>query len=72
MIIKSFSVEDYCSISKAKNLPISNLSILIGSNNEGKSNILRALVLTLNYILYSEYSEERKYLPYSQRRRWKW
>ena len=50
MKIKSFTVENYRSIKKSNDLPIYNLSILIGPNNEGKSNILKALVMTLNYI----------------------
>jgi len=55
--IKTFTVENFCSIKKAKDLPIYNLSILVGPNNEGKSNILRALVLALNNIVY--YDRER-------------
>lgn len=72
MLIKTFSVENFRSIDIAKDLPISNLSILIGPNNEGKSNILRALVLILNYII-----KQRPYLilrghliRYRQPRRW--
>lgn len=47
MLITSFSVKNFRSIIKTSALPIYNLSILIGPNNEGKSNILQALVLTL-------------------------
>jgi predicted ATP-dependent endonuclease of OLD family len=50
MKIVAFSVQNYRSITKANKLPISNSTILIGPNNEGKSNILRALVTTLRLL----------------------
>ena len=50
MKIISFSVQNYRSITKANKLPISNSTILIGPNNEGKSNILRALVTSLRLL----------------------
>jgi putative ATP-dependent endonuclease of the OLD family len=43
MKLISFSVTSYRSITAAYRLPIGQLTILIGSNNEGKLNILRAL-----------------------------
>jgi len=50
MKIRKFTVENYRSITKASELPVHDLSILIGPNNEGKSNLLRALVSTMNTI----------------------
>ncbi len=50
MLIQSFTVKNYRSITNANELPLYELSILIGPNNEGKSNILKALVMTLNII----------------------
>ena len=50
MRIVKFSVQNYRSITKAKKLPISESTVLIGPNNEGKSNILRALVATLRLL----------------------
>lgn len=50
MKLVSFSVENYRSIIKANRLPIGNSTILIGPNNEGKSNILRALVAALRIL----------------------
>jgi putative ATP-dependent endonuclease of OLD family len=50
MKLKSFSVENYRSITKAEKLQFRQLTVLIGPNNEGKSNILRALVLGLNIL----------------------
>lgn len=44
MKIKSFTITNYRSIKEAYNVPLDkNITILIGKNNEGKSNILRAL-----------------------------
>lgn len=43
MRLESFSVENFRSITQANKLPLSNSTVLIGPNNEGKSNILRAL-----------------------------
>lgn len=47
MKLVSFSVTNYRSITTAYKLPIRQSTILIGPNNEGKSNILRALVTAL-------------------------
>jgi len=46
----SFSVTNYRSITRAYKLPIRRSTILIGPNNEGKSNILRALVTALEML----------------------
>ena len=44
MKLKSFTITNYRSIKKAYNIPLNeDMTILIGKNNEGKSNILRAL-----------------------------
>jgi putative ATP-dependent endonuclease of the OLD family len=43
MQLVSFSVRNFRSISEASKLPISRKTILIGPNNEGKSNLLDAL-----------------------------
>lgn len=45
MRIQSFGVQRYRSIKSAQKLPLSDLTVLIGPNNEGKSNLLRALGL---------------------------
>lgn len=45
MKIISFSVENYRSITKARKIPINDYTLLVGPNNEGKSNILHALAL---------------------------
>src|SRR5690606_20935038 len=43
-------VERYRSIEHSKSLDLSKLTVLVGPNNEGKSNILRALVVGLEAI----------------------
>ena len=45
MKLVSFSVENYRSITTARKIPLSDYSLLVGANNEGKSNILHALAL---------------------------
>jgi len=67
VIIKSFSLENYRSITKSEKLPFYDLSILIGPNNEGKSNILHALVLVLqtitsrDFALYNSYFQSHRF-----------
>lgn len=48
--IKTFTITDFRSIEKAT-VPVSDLTCLVGANNEGKSNILRAVVLATSEIL---------------------
>lgn len=50
MKLESFSVEKFRSITSGYNLPIRQSTVLIGKNNEGKSNILRALVRSLEIL----------------------
>ncbi|HUW82150.1 MAG TPA: AAA family ATPase [Phycisphaerae bacterium] len=51
MRLKSFSVQKYRSITAAKKIPLGKTTILVGPNNEGKSNILRALVTAMNILV---------------------
>jgi putative ATP-dependent endonuclease of OLD family len=50
MQIKAFSVKNFRSITTASELPLYDFSILIGPNNEGKSNLLKALVISLKLL----------------------
>lgn len=50
MQLVAFSVTNYRSITKASKLPFRQKTVLIGPNNEGKSNILRALVTALEFL----------------------
>lgn len=50
MKLVSFSITNYRSITVAHKIKIDDITILIGKNNEGKSNILKALSVCLNII----------------------
>ncbi|MFP7755679.1 ATP-dependent nuclease [Thermodesulfobacteriota bacterium B35] len=50
MRLVAFSVTNYRSITSAHKVPISDSTILIGKNNEGKSNLLNALATSMNII----------------------
>lgn len=47
MRLVAFSVTNYRSITEAHKIPIGDSTILIGKNNEGKSNVLRALSIAM-------------------------
>ena len=51
MKLKSFSITNYRSITRAEKVTLSDYSILLGANNEGKSNILDALALAMNILI---------------------
>jgi len=46
----SVTVENFRSITAARKIPLSGLTTLVGPNNEGKSNILRALVFAMGHL----------------------
>ena len=50
MKLVSLTVKNFRSITRAYKLHLGNSTVLIGPNNEGKSNILRALVLALRVL----------------------
>src|SRR4030065_293542 len=50
MKLVAFSVQDYRSITKTHKLHMKGLTLLIGPNNEGKSHILRGVVLAVKII----------------------
>ncbi len=58
MKITNFKITNFRSIEGSYVLPLDNLTILIGPNNEGKSNIMYALTYALNEFHY--YCQERK------------
>lgn len=51
MKLISFSVENFRSITTARKIPLSDYSLLVGANNEGKSNILHALALAMDALV---------------------
>jgi len=50
MKLVGFTVENFRSITKAHKLRLDHSTTLLGPNNEGKSNILRALVLSMQIL----------------------
>ena len=50
MKLVSFSAKSYRSISAAYKLPLGDFTVIVGPNNEGKSNILKAFALGLNIL----------------------
>lgn len=50
MKIGSVTVENFRSITNARRIPISQFTTLVGPNNEGKSNLLTALVVAMTAI----------------------
>lgn len=70
MRIVSFSVTNFRSITTAHKIPIGDSTVLIGKNNEGKSNLLRALNLSMRALtahagetqIISDFVEGPKYL----------
>lgn len=54
MKLSSFSVINYRSITNARKIKTNSMTVLVGKNNEGKSNILRALTLAMDIMkMYS-------------------
>jgi AAA15 family ATPase/GTPase len=50
MKLVSFSVQNYRSIAKANRIEVGRYTVLVGPNNEGKSNVLRALVTAMDVL----------------------
>src|SRR5262245_23319713 len=50
MQLIAFTVENYRSITQAHKLSLASSAVLVGPNNEGKSNILRALVAAISIL----------------------
>lgn len=69
MKLVSFTARRYRSITKAYKLPLGNLSVLVGPNNEGKSNVLKALVVALGMVSQSELMVAGKSMRYRWSRR---
>jgi hypothetical protein len=50
MRLVSFTVQNYRSITKAHRIEVSKSTVLVGPNNEGKSNVLRALITAMQVL----------------------
>lgn len=59
MQLVAFTVTNSRSIIAAKKVAVSNYSVLVGANNEGKSNILHALALAMETLENFKYSVRR-------------
>lgn len=59
MKLVKFSVTNFRSILKAHDIPISDTTVLVGKNNEGKSNLLKALSISMNAIRRHAISSRR-------------
>lgn len=51
MQLVNFSVTNYRSITKAHKINLQNITVLVGRNNEGKSNILMALNVAMETMM---------------------
>lgn len=57
MKLVSFSVTNYRSITDANKLALQNLTVLVGKNNEGKSNLLTALNVAMMAVITHGYRD---------------
>lgn len=51
MKLVEFSVTNFRSITKAHKINLQDMTVLVGKNNEGKSNLLTALNIAMRAIL---------------------
>lgn len=73
MKLSSFSVNNYRSITTAREIQTHNMTVLVGKNNEGKSNILRALSLAMHIMkLYADEPRTLNFSPRYLRGRYNW
>jgi hypothetical protein len=59
--LERFSIQKYRSIIAAEKLELSDMTVLVGPNNEGKSNILQALVVGMEELSSSRSRPQRAY-----------
>lgn len=72
MKLISFSVTNFRSITKAHKIPIGQSTVLVGRNNEGKSNLLRALAISMNSLIRHAAEDARGYLSRNERSDYNW
>lgn len=61
MKLVTFSVTNFRSITQAYKIPFNDITILIGKNNEGKSNLLKALNVGMNIL---DFHSQKRILKY--------
>lgn len=64
MRLASFTAKNFRSITDAYKLPLRDFAVLVGPNNEGKSNVLKAIVIALGLLSRSRYFRTQKQLRY--------
>lgn len=70
MKLSSFSVTNYRSIAGTSKIPLGDFAVLIGKNNEGKSNILRALAVSMKIL--TDHGNPNRVVRFSDADRYKW
>ena len=65
MKLSFFSVKNFRSITLAYKMEIRENTVLLGKNNEGKTNVLKALMLAMDILRNSKYIIRRASLPRS-------
>ena len=63
MKLVEFSVTNYRSITKAHKIFLKDYTVLVGKNNEGKSNLLRALNVAMNAVILHSRINKNGILP---------
>jgi predicted ATP-dependent endonuclease of OLD family len=64
MRLASFTVKNFRSITDAYKLRLRDFAVLVGPNNEGKSNILKAVVIALDLLSRSEFYRDQRQIRY--------
>ena len=70
MKLVEFSVTNYRSITKAHKISLQNLTVLVGKNNEGKSNFLTALNIAMQGMIY--YARTKRIISLRRMEFYKW
>lgn len=64
MRLVEFSVTNFRSITRAYKMPFKDITILVGKNNEGKSNLLNALNICMKILeRHANSKAHRVYVP---------
>ena len=71
MNLIEFSVTNFRSITKAHKIYLQDFTVLVGKNNEGKSNLLRALNIAMQSIMSNTYDKDEQY-PFSREAHYIW
>ena len=61
MRISTFSVTNFRSLTRVQKIEFSEKTILVGKNNEGKSNLLKAINIAMNLLVRYEYPYRRRH-----------